>query len=217
MNNSILLVALLFLAVVDPFFPPPHSGNMAFLAVFAFVLIAAVWVVSRHFLTRIVGLLLGMSTWIAALVLHFTYSDPLSELFLVLFATFLTFTAVLVLRQVLGGDMVTGDTIAGAMCFYILLAVIMALVFSLLELNHPGSFLDNGRPLRPAGARARSLVPELLYLSAATLTTLGYGDVVPVTPQARMLAVVEAMIGQLYLAVLIARLVGLRAAPGQRT
>jgi len=56
-----------------------------------------------------------------------------------------------------------------------------------------------------------SLVPELLYLSLITLSTVGYGDILPVTPQARMVAALEGIIGPLYLAVLIARLDGLAA------
>ena len=62
-----------------------------------------------------------------------------------------------------------------------------------------------------SSSRHRTVSPELLYLSVVTLSTLGYGDVLPFTPQARMLAAIEAIIGQLYLAVLIARLVGIEA------
>ena len=89
--------------------------------------------------------------------------------------------------------------------------MIWALIFSMVEVAHPGSFLDGGRPLSvSADAGPRSLVPSLLYLSLATLSTLGYGDILPVTPTARMLAAIEALIGPLYLAVLIARLVACR-------
>jgi len=124
---------------------------------------------------------------------------------------FFVFTAVVVVRQALGRDIsVTVDTIAGAVCVYLLLAVIWALMFSLMELTHPGSFQSNGQMLASAH-RHRAVGTELLYLSVVTLSTLGYGDVLPFSPQARMLAAIEAIIGQLYLAVLIARLVGIEA------
>ena len=129
----------------------------------------------------------------------------------ILAALFFGFTAVVVLRQSLGGAEVTPDTIAGAICFYRLLGVIWALIYALIELARPGSFLDGGRPVGSAAAGYHSLVPELLYLSLVTLSALGYGDILPITQQARMLAALEAVIGPLYLAVLIARLVGLAA------
>src|SRR5262245_10238163 len=140
---------------------------------------------------------------------HFIESRWLTVVYLVLAASFFGFTAVVVLRQTLGGAAVTVDTIAGAICFYLLLGVIWAIIYALIELAHPGSFLDGGRPVASAGHH--SLVPELLYLSLVTLSTLGYGDILPVNPHARMLAALEGIIGPLYLAVLIARLVGLAA------
>jgi len=142
---------------------------------------------------------------------HFIERRWLTAVYLVLGALFLGFTAVVVLRQTLGGGAVTADTIAGAICFYLLLGVIWALIYALVELAHPGSFVDGGRPVSSAIGGHRLLVPELLYLSLVTLSTLGYGDILPVTPPARMLAALEGIIGPLYLAVLIARLVGLAA------
>jgi hypothetical protein len=157
----------------------------------------------------VAGVSLAVPTFIVAWMQHFIAWRWLIAAYLVLAVLFLGFTAVVVLRQTLASAAVTADTIAGAICFYLLLGVIWALVYAALELAHPGSFLDGGRPV---GVPNRgSLVPELLYLSLATLSTLGYGDILPVTPQARMLAALEAIVGPLYLAVLIARLVGLAA------
>jgi len=175
------------------------------------VLIAALCAVSRHrgVLVLVAGVSLAVPTLIAAWMQHFVERRSLTAVYLVLGALFLGFTAVIVLRQTLGGAAVTLDTIAGAICFYLLLGVIWAFIYALIELAHPGSFLDRGRPVGAAGHH--SLVPELLYLSLVTLSTLGYGDILPVTPQARMLAALEGIIGPLYLAVLIARLVGLAA------
>jgi len=148
---------------VEPFFPVQTFGHAVFLIIVAGVLIAAVWAVSRHFVLLVVGLMLAVPTLLIGLVLRFVYSRLLSGLFLVLAATFLAFTAVVVLRQALGGGMVTADTVAGAICPYLLLGVIMALVFSLIELVHPGSFLAGGRPLDPT--------PRAMDTTAGTLAT----------------------------------------------
>ena len=209
MSNRILLVALLFLALAHPFFPMQSFAHVVFLVAISAVLIAAVWAVSRHRGMLLAGLVLAAPAFIAAWLQHVIERRWLSAVYLVLGALFLGFTAVVVLRQSLGGAAVTPDTIAGAICFYLLLGVIWALIYALVEIAHPGSFLDGGRPVGSGGGH--SLVPELLYLSLATLSTLGYGDILPVTPQARMLAALEGIIGPLYLAVLIARLVGLAA------
>src|SRR5262245_15769148 len=211
MSNSLLLVSLLLLALAHPFFPAESYGHAVFQVTVSAVLVAAVWAVSRHRGVLVAGLSLAAPTFIAAWMQHFIERRWLTAVYLVLGALFLGFTAVVVLRQTLGGATVTADTIAGAICFYLLLGVIWALIYALIELAHPGSFLDGGRPVGTATGGRRSLVPELLYLSLVTLSTLGYGYILPVTPPARMLAALEGIIGPLYLAVLIARLVGLAA------
>ena len=216
MSNSLLLVALLLLAVTEPLFPAETFGRSIYLVVISVVLMAAVWAVSRRRGLLVFGLALAVPTFIVAWMHHFVHSRWLGVVFLLLAAAFLGFTAVVVLRQALGGAAVTADTVAGAICFYLLLGVIWALIFSLIEIAHPGSYLDGGRPLGSSTIGPRSLVPELLYLSLVTLSTLGYGDVLPVTRIARMLAAIEAIIGPLYLAVLIARLVGLHASRSHR-
>jgi voltage-gated potassium channel Kch len=75
-------------------------------------------------------------------------------------------------------------------------------VFNLVDAVQPGSFVESAQP---AGARISPY--SHLYFSVATLTTLGYGDIVPVTPLARILAVLEAATGVLYIAITVARLV----------
>jgi len=209
MSNAFLLVSLLFLAVAEPFFPVETFGHAVYLIMISSVLVAAVWAASRHHGLRVASLMLAVPAFVIAWVRHFVESHTLSVLFILFATAFFIFTAAVVLRQALGRDSsVTVDTIAAAVCVYLLLAVIWALFFSLIELTHPGSFASAGQQL----ARSpRTVHSELLYLSVVTLSTLGYGDVLPVTAQARMLAAIEAIIGQLYLAVLIARLVGIEA------
>jgi hypothetical protein len=85
---------------------------------------------------------------------------------------------------------------------YFILGTFYSALFSLLEVVHPGSFAEGGLPLSTETHRH-----ALLYFSMATLTTLGYGDVVPVYPPARMIAVLEAATGVLYIAITVARLV----------
>src|SRR5262249_7804438 len=126
---------------------------------------------------------------------------------------FFVFTIAVLLRRIVESTNVTTDTLAGAVSVYLLMAVVWAIAFSLIETLHPGSFQIGGLPVGEEGAGRRPLTSRFLYLSLVTLTTVGYGDMLPMTAVARRFAVLEAVIGQLYLAVLISRLVAMRATP----
>jgi hypothetical protein len=109
----------------------------------------------------------------------------------------------IVARAVFRRGRVTYHRIVGAVLLYLLIAVCFATLFAFIGLSIPNAFRgvvfeDNA-----------TLASEVFYLSFATLTTTGYGDVVPVHPLARSLCNVEAVIGQLYPATLLARLVTL--------
>jgi uncharacterized membrane protein len=99
-----------------------------------------------------------------------------------------------------------GDALAGAVFGFFLLAVVWSEIYRAIEILHPGSFLLAGE-VAPHG--------EFLYLSLVTLTTLGYGDFLPVSPLARVLTGVEAAFGTLYIAILIGRIVGVFRSPGR--
>src|SRR5262245_14856069 len=138
-SNSVLLVALLLLAVAEPFFPEETFGHAAYLVLISAVLISAVWTTSQRRGLRIASLSIAAPTFVVAWVRHFLDDRFLNVLFLLLGVAFFVFTAVVVVRQALGPEIsVTVDTIAGAVCVYLLLAVVWALFFSLLEVVHPG-------------------------------------------------------------------------------
>ena len=105
------------------------------------------------------------------------------------------------LTQVFRAGAITAARNQGALAVYLLLGLGWAQAYQITSYLKPGSFQI------PAGAS--SMVGGWYYFSFTTLTTLGYGDIVPIKPQARSLAMAEALTGQLYLAVLIARLIAL--------
>ena len=114
---------------------------------------------------------------------------------------FFVFMAVVILNYLFTEKQITGDVIAGAICAYFLLGLVWSAIFSILELLQPGSFDI------PQSLQTESL--SFTYYSYVTLTTLGYGDITPITAQARSFSLLEAIIGQLYIAILIARLVSI--------
>lgn len=107
-----------------------------------------------------------------------------------------------ILSYVLRAERITQEVIFGALVVYLLLGLLWMFLFSLTEYFSPGSFSST----TSLGEENRF---AFLYYSYVTLTTLGYGDVTPLTHMATSLAVLEAIIGQIYLTVLIARLVGM--------
>lgn len=110
-------------------------------------------------------------------------------------------------ESVFGDGPVDLNRIIGAVSIYFVLGFVFAAVFSLLETFQPGAF---GLTVTSEGVGShQDTFSELMYFSNVTLTTLGYGDIQPVSRPARTLATLEAMTGQLYLAIVMARLVGL--------
>lgn len=112
-----------------------------------------------------------------------------------------------VLRQTLAPGRVTLRRIEGAIAAYLLIGLIFAGAYELVGALAPGAFLRNGAPMA-----THALGGDFVFFSFVTLTTTGYGDMVPVHPVARSLALLEAITGQLFLAVVLARLVSLEIA-----
>jgi hypothetical protein len=119
--------------------------------------------------------------------------------------------AIAILSTIMKSKKVTTDTIYASICVYLLLVIIWTMLFSAIEIIEPGSFLSGGAPVVDfhGDSVKRNVFANLIYYSFVTLTTLGYGDITPVSPYARALSSLEAVIGQLYIAVLIAGLVGM--------
>ena len=139
---------------------------------------------------------------ICAIIALFTGSALAKYLTLIFQIVFWAMSGWFVGRHVLATGPVDTNRIAGAICIYLIAATLWALLFSLLNQINPDSFHGLGDvPFEDQFA-------ELMYFSTVTLTTLGYGDVTPASPYARWLAQVEAVFGQLYIAILVAALVG---------
>jgi len=106
----------------------------------------------------------------------------------------------LVLVEVLGTRRINPDTLMGGIAIYLLVGYLFGLIYVLLEKFQPGSF-SNVEP-------NAFLAERLQYFSFITLSSVGYGDIGPVSLLARRATVMEALFGQLYLAVFVGRLVG---------
>ncbi len=198
-----LLAAQLGLILVYPFVvedrPMPAVAACFLLAIF----VATLWVVAGDRRIRIVATLLVIPTVVGNL-LSAAAPDRYPLLPAVAFGTvFLGFMTVVIFRGVVQSPAVTTETLYGAVTAYMLLGITWAQGYLLVEMLHPGAFRS------ASAADGRVVPPDLTFLSFITLTSVGYGDIVPVSRHARALAILEAVAGQMYLAVFVARLVGM--------
>jgi len=196
-----LLVSLLLLFVLRPFMEGLMGMRLLMDAFVTFVLIAGVYAVSEKKSVFIIALTLALFTLAGSWSFHFLESPALQLLSEVAGAGFFAFTAITLMPYLFKARDITSDTIIGAICAYFLTGLMWAYVYAILEFLHPGTFYSS---------QALSLSTQsLVYYSFVTITTLGYGDITPLTIQAQSLSLLEALFGQIYLAVVIARLVGI--------
>lgn len=196
-----LLAALLLDILLVPLLLALGAGMVVARTVMAIVLLSAFVAVGADWLAGI-GLLVAVSAMVVSEMIR---SDGAIAIELALRMLFVAYVIWHLTRAILRqGDAVTLDTIAGAACVYMLLGVLWANAYMLLEHLRPGSFVlpDDWR------LPGDQIGPALMFFSYVTLTTVGYGDIRTAGPAAGGLAVVEAIVGQLFLAVTIARLVG---------
>ena len=114
---------------------------------------------------------------------------------------FIAFLVVVILSFIFSEHEVTINVIYASIVVYLLVAIMWAFIYSVLESINPGSFAT-GEGQIEVGRRL------YIYYSFVTITTLGYGDMTPITDLANTFSFLEAVTGQLYIAILIARLVG---------
>jgi hypothetical protein len=119
--------------------------------------------------------------------------------------------AMLILVDVLAAKTIVFDMICGALCVFVLFGMCWANVFTMLERLAPGSFaIDFARYHVDASTDPLAAAGVFTYYSFVTLTTVGYGDIVPASATARWLVWLEAVFGQFYMAVFVSRLIGLQ-------
>jgi voltage-gated potassium channel len=201
-----LLISIILLFAVVPFAVTLRHGPLIMDIAATAILVAGTYALSERKHLFIIAVILSVISIITA-VLVIVFPERWAVLLqhgsvVVLIAFF----AVSILGYVLHSGSVTIDRIFAAVCVYMLIGFAWAFGYAFLEEMTPGSLA----PLHDAGPTDYvTHILELRYFSFMTLTTVGYGDIIPRSAAARTMAVIEAVMGQIYLAVLVARLVGL--------
>lgn len=212
-----LLIALLLMLTTSPFLIYAEAGDWQ-IARIAISLLFAILVISA-----VVALAEDRRTlrYLGGMALVALFSQILSAAFndhrVLIVATFFGFVflagvLVLLVRHLFVANSVSVDTICASACAYILLGISWSFIYSIIQLFDADAFslsvaTGQGESLRFGAEQSANS----LYFSFVTLTTLGYGDITPLSLPARMLTTVEALMGQFYLAILVARIVGIYA------
>jgi len=200
-----LALGLVLVLVLPPFLRPAFPGaSMLGPAIFV-VLVARTVLVARasRLLNSVLLSAMGAVVLRGARASDLITIEPwgLDMALQLLTVVGLGFVVYEVLRQVLASGPVDSDKLYAAVSAYLLIGLTFATMYEALSCWKPDAF--------SAAAPQAQHADALVYFSLVTLSTVGYGDIVPAIPEARVLAVCEAIFGQLYLAVLMARLVGL--------
>jgi hypothetical protein len=195
---------VLFL-VLFPYLTQPGLPLVLFRLLGAVALVSGVYAVSDKRAQWITALGLAIPAVALNIVLAFRPDPQIVVPMLIFTILFLVLTLVSLLRAVARAERVTRDTIYGALSVYLLMAIAWAAAYSLLVTIHPGAIvMDAARHPNP-----RMDWSDCVFYSFVTLTSQGNGDIVAMTAQARSLSILEAVSGTMYVAVLVARLVGL--------
>jgi hypothetical protein len=204
-----LLIALGLLFFFVPFVEEIKGGALIVSVLLSLVLLAGVLAVASRGRTLTVALLLAIPAVAGRWINHFHPHAVPAVVFLVAGIGLVAFVVVNLLRFVLRAPSVDVEVICASISAYLMLGLIWTMAYWLVEQLTPGAFAFN----TTTGTKETMEGFNAFYFSFITLSTVGYGDITPVSKVARMLAAMEAMTGLLYVAVLIARLVGLYSTP----
>lgn len=203
-RHSFMLGSLIVLLVALPLGQAVSGSTTRFPLLLALVLISAVVVNSHQRWIFVVASLIGIGSVAGIGYAAYFDSQPVRILGELLGLGLLGFTTLVMFNSLIQANQVSRDTIVGGICVYLLVGLCFAMVFIVMTDFNPGALLQDGQAIQISASDSSAYATTLLYFSFVTLTTLGYGDVVPQGDMARMFAVTEALIGQLYLARLVA-------------
>lgn len=194
-----LLAVLLAAFMLEPLLGSSFGVSLAGLFLFLFVFAGVIRLAHLSFRVEVISYTI-IAVWFAMSLLQHFHDSTLNERIQLALSVVLSLGALAVtFTELMRPDVLTIDKLFGAICGYFLIAISMALLYFQIEVLTPGSFN------MPSGGKD---VSEFLYFSLVTVTTLGYGEITPVSKIARILAGLEAAMGTLYIAILIGQIVG---------
>lgn len=201
-----VLLSLIIYFVASPFLTANHASNAIISLIFSVLILVSINATANKKYLLISSIFFGALSLITYLqmIFHFV-SLNVEVVHYAMIAIFLFIINYAVIMAVAVEREVTPDTLFGAISAYLLLGLTWSYVYLIIQACDPNAFNDH-----LMGLTIRDKLQHFIYYSFVTLTTVGYGDIVGVSNVARMVSWFEAVTGQIYLAVWISQLVGLR-------
>ena len=204
-----LLIALGLLFISAPFLEELEAGELIVTILFSLVLLAGILAVAERKGVLLIAIVLAIPAIVGRWINHYQPHVLSPVIFLTAALILIAFVVANLLRFVFRAPSVNVEVLCASIAAYLMLGLMWAMAYWLVDQLTPGgafSFNTNAGPRSMKGFTG-------FYFSFITLSTVGYGDITPVSRIARWLAAMEAMTGLLYVAVLIARLVSLYSSP----
>jgi amino acid transporter len=222
-RHSALLASIVVAIAVRPLIGDTAAGAAAFSVAAVLLLLVALYNINVDELVGERGRLLIQARrrlrlgWVLAaaaalerVFVIFVHTRMFNLVGSICWLLFLLFVTLSQLRSVLKQREVTGETISMAVSIYLLLGFTWTFLYAVIFHLNPDSFGGLALAKSSYAVAVQHLLPVLGYFSLTTLSTIGFGDITPLTLQARYAAVAEGITGQFYMAILVARLVGLQ-------
>ena len=201
-----LAAALFILLVIYPFFSDFAYSSFIFSLVLSFILLLTVFTFATRGRAKTAGIVIVIPALVFNWMIYLS-DHPLIEMYTYGFsALFLIFATLFLFRTLFFEEKMSEQTVYGAIALYLLLGLAWAEIYSLIVAIDPNAF---SATIEASAKTASFLTETAIYYSFVTLTTLGYGDIVPLSAPAKFLSILEAISGQLFIATAIARAIGM--------
>lgn len=204
----LLMVSLFLLLIIFPLFNQTIYGKLIFKILFSLLSFLSLYAVSSKKILFFIGIALLIPFIFFEWITVFFDFHLFELLFHVFSLSFFIFVIAALLRKVFFHARITLDLVFGAVCIYVLIGIAFSQVYAAVNWAVPFSFHENVDQAMIFHDMI-SETEKFIYFSFVTLTTLGFGDISPVSTPARFFSIIEALIGQLYIATSITRVVSL--------
>lgn len=203
-----LLATLVLYFVASPLLIANQLNNTILSVIITLFIVLCINVINRNSVLLMFSIMLGTVSMICHWLVYLNHAnDSIHLVYILSVLSFLMVMTFFVITSVAKSREITGDSLLGAIAGYFLIGLTWSVIYLLIEFINSGAIHNTH-----VSVSMRDHIQQMIYFSFVTLTTIGYGDILPVSDLAKTMSWLEAVTGQIYLAVWISQLVGLRIA-----